>query len=561
MKKDYSILIGGAAGEGSRVAGLIGAKLLNKLGYRIFIYDDYQSLIRGGHNFSKIRASEKNILSQRRGIDFLLALNKDTAVRHRDELEQKGIIIYNSDKMKDKGIGIPIEKITKEEGGIPIMKNVALLGGFAKVIGMDWKIAEEVFKKELTKKTDLNLKIAKRAYRETKNLIKIEKLDQEPLSLLTGNEAISLGAVKAGLNLYLAYPMTPASSILHYLAAHQEEFGIAVSHPENEIAVINMALGAAYAGARTMVGTSGGGFALMTEALSMAAQSETPILIVESQRTAPSSGVPTYTGQGDLFFVMGAGHGDFLRFVIAPGDAEEAFYLTGEALNLAWKYQTPAILLVDKEVSENTFSVDKDIEKKVRPAFGEARLKRRPENFLARNKKGNYKRYKDTKGGISPLAFPGQKNIISKATSYEHDEFGISTEEEKDIEKMQNKRLKKFKKMAQEVEKLEAVKTYGKKNSQKAIVVWGSTKGPALEAVEKLGIKMIQPIFFQPFPEKQMRKALKGVEKLISIEGNSLGQMEQVLRCYGIKPDNRILKYTGRPFLPEEIEEKLKKII
>jgi len=550
MKKDYSILIGGAAGEGSRVAGLLGAKLLNKLGYRIFIYDDYQSLIRGGHNFSKIRASEKKILSQRRGIDFLLALNKDTIERHKDNLGKKGIIIYNSDKMKDRGIGIPIEKITKEEGGIPIMKNVALLGGFAKVIGMDWKIAEEVFKKELTKKTDLNLKIAKRAYRETKNLIKIEKLDQEPLSLLTGNEAISLGAVKAGLNLYLAYPMTPASSILHYLAAHQEEFNIAVSHPENEIAVINMALGAAYAGARTMVGTSGGGFALMTEALSMAAQSETPILIVESQRTAPSSGVPTYTGQGDLFFVMGAGHGDFLRFVIAPGDAEEAFYLTGEALNLAWKYQTPAILLVDKEVSENTFSVDKDIEKKVRP-----------ENFLARNKKGNYKRYKDTKEGISPLAFPGQKNIISKATSYEHDEFGISTEEEKDIEKMQNKRLRKFKKMAQEVEKLEAVKTYGKKNSQKAIVVWGSTKGPALEAAEKLGIKMIQPIFFQPFPEKQMRKALKGVKKLISIEGNSLGQMEQVLRCYGIKPDNRILKYTGRPFLPEEIEEKLKKII
>jgi len=550
MKKDYSILIGGAAGEGSRVAGLLGAKLLNKLGYRIFIYDDYQSLIRGGHNFSKIRASEKKILSQRRGIDFLLALNKDTIERHKDNLGKKGIIIYNSDKMKDRGIGIPIEKITKEEGGIPIMKNAALLGGFAKVIGMDWKIAEEVFKKELTKKTDLNLKIAKRAYRETKNLIKIEKLDQEPLSLLTGNEAISLGAVKAGLNLYLAYPMTPASSILHYLAAHQEEFNIAVSHPENEIAVINMALGAAYAGARTMVGTSGGGFALMTEALSMAAQSETPILIVESQRTAPSSGVPTYTGQGDLFFVMGAGHGDFLRFVIAPGDAEEAFYLTGEALNLAWKYQTPAILLVDKEVSENTFSVDKDIEKKVRP-----------ENFLARNKKGNYKRYKDTKEGISPLAFPGQKNIISKATSYEHDEFGISTEEEKDIEKMQNKRLRKFKKMAQEVEKLEAVKTYGKKNSQKAIVVWGSTKGPALEAAEKLGIKMIQPIFFQPFPEKQMRKALKGVKKLISIEGNSLGQMEQVLRCYGIKPDNRILKYTGRPFLPEEIEERVKKII
>ena len=551
MKRDYSVLIGGEAGEGSRVAGLLIAKLLNNLGYRIFIYEDYQSLIRGGHNFSKIRASDKTILSQRKGIDFLLALNKNTLLKHRNDLDKRGIVIYNSDKMSEKGIGVPIERITQEEGGIPIMKNVALLGGFAKVIGVDWETAKEVFEKELTKKTELNLKIAKRAYEETKNSLKIEKLNQEPLSLLTGNEAIALGAVKAGLSLYFAYPMTPASSILHYLASHQEEFGIAVSHPENEIAVINMALGAAYTGARTMVGTSGGGFALMTEALSMAAQSETPILIVESQRTAPSTGVPTYTGQGDLFFVMGAGHGDFLRFVIAPGDAEESFYWSGKALNLAWKYQTPAILLVDKEVSESTFSVNKDIEKRVKIE----------KISLTKNFKNGYKRYKDTKEGISPLALPGQKNIISKATSYEHDEFGISTEEEREIGKMQEKRLRKFKKMTEEVEKLEAVKVYGKKDSKKAIVVWGSTKGPALEVAEKLGIKMIQPLFFQPFPEKQMKKAIKGLKKLISIETNSLGQMEKVLRCYGIKPDNRILKYTGRPFLPEEIEEKLKKII
>ena len=551
MKRDYSVLIGGEAGEGSRVAGLLIAKLLNNLGYRIFIYEDYQSLIRGGHNFSKIRASDKTILSQRKGIDFLLALNKNTLLKHRNDLDKRGIVIYNSDKMSEKGIGVPIERITQEEGGIPIMKNVALLGGFAKVIGVDWEIAKEVFEKELTKKTELNLKIAKRAYEETKNSLKIEKLNQEPLSLLTGNEAIALGAVKAGISLYFAYPMTPASSILHYLASHQEEFGIAVSHPENEIAVINMALGAAYTGARTMVGTSGGGFALMTEALSMAAQSETPILIVESQRTAPSTGVPTYTGQGDLFFVMGAGHGDFLRFVIAPGDAEESFYWSGKALNLAWKYQTPAILLVDKEVSESTFSVNKDIEKKVKIE----------KISLTKNWENGYKRYKDAKEGISPLALPGQKNIISKATSYEHDEFGISTEEEREIGKMQEKRLRKFKKMTEEVEKLEAVKVYGKKDSKKAIVVWGSTKGPALEVAERLGIKMIQPLFFQPFPERQMKKAIKGLRKLISIEANSLGQMEKVLRCYGIKPDNRILKYTGRPFLPEEIEEKLKKII
>ena len=562
MGKDYSILIGGEAGEGSRKAGLLIAKLLNRFGYRIFIYDDYQSLIRGGHNFSKIRASDKKILSHRKKIDFLLALNKDTIEKHKNDLDQGGMLIYNSDKInphtndigvgvKEKGIGIPIEKITKEEGGIPIMKNAALLAGFAKIIGINWKVVEEVFKKELTKKTELNLKIAERAYKETKNLININRLNQEPLPLLTGNEAISLGAVKAGLDLYIAYPMTPASSILHYLAAHKEEFNIAVTQFENEISVINSAIGAAYAGARSMVGTSGGGFALMTEALSLAAQSETPILIVESQRAAPATGVPTYTAQADLFFTIGAGHGDLVRFVIAPGDADEALYWAGTALNLSWKYQTPSILLVDKEISESTFSLNKTIVDKVNY-----------EKPLIWNGKGEYKRYKDTKDGVSPLSFPGQKDVISKGTSYEHDEFGITVEEdEKIIEKMQNKRLRKFKKMQEEVDKFEAVKVYGNQDSKKAIVVWGSTKGPAKEAAEKLGIKMVQPIIIEPFPEKQMKEALEGVEKLISIETNASGQMEKVLRCFGIKVDNKILKYTGRPFLPEEIEEKLKEII
>jgi len=550
MDEDYSILVGGEAGEGSRKAGLLIAKLLNRLGYKIFIYDDYQSLIRGGHNFSKIRASNKKVLSHRSKVDFLLALNKDTVGRHKAELDRQGIIVYNSDKIKEEGIGIPIEKITGEEGGVPIMKNVALVAGFAKIIGIDWQVVEDVFKKELEKKTELNLKIAKRTYTETRNSIKIKEIDQEPSPLLTGNEAIALGAVKAGLDLYIAYPMTPASSILHYLAAHKKELNIAVAHLENEISVINTAIGAAYAGARTMVGTSGGGFALMTEALSLAAQSETPIVIVETQRPAPGTGVPTYTSQGDLLFSITAGHGDFLRFVIAPGDAREAFYWAGEILNLSWKYQTPSILLADKEISESTFSFDKDIIDKVKY--------KKP---LEWDGEEDYKRYKDTENGISSLAFPGQKNVISKATSYEHDEFGITAEEDEGIiEKMQNKRLKKFKKMKEEVEGLEAINVYGNDKSKKAIVAWGSTKGPAKEIAEKLNIKMIQPLIIEPFPERKMKKALEGVEKLISIETNALGQMEQVLKCYGIKPDHKILKYTGRPFLPEEIEKKLKEV-
>ena len=552
MEKDYSILVGGEAGQGSRKAGLLIAKVLNRVGYKIFIYDDYQSLIRGGHNFSKIRASEKDILSHREKIDFLLALNKDTIEKHKKNLDENGVIVYNGDNSsKEKEIGIPAKEIVEKEGGIPIMQNAALVAGFGRVIGIEWETMEEVLKEEFPKKTELNLKIAKRAFNKTGDSpIKIEKLEKEPVPLLTGNEAIALGATKAGLDLYIAYPMTPATSILHYLAAYRKEFDICVCQLENEIAVITAAIGAAYTGAKTMVGTSGGGFALMTEGISLAAQSETPVLIVESQRSGPATGVPTYVEQADLLFVLESGHGDFLRFVAAPGDANEAFLLAGMLLNLSWKYQTPSILLIDKEISESTFCFDKSLVEKVKN-----------EKPLLWDGSGEYKRYKNTKDGISPLAYPGQKNVISKATSYEHDEFGITIEEEEDvIKEMQDKKLRKFKKMREEVDNIEAVKVYGNKNSKTAIIAWGSTKGPAKEAAEKLDIKMIQPIIIQPFPEKQMKEALLGVEKIISIETNALGQMEKVLNCHGIKADERILKYTGRPFVPEEIIKEVRKL-
>lgn len=548
MTKDYSILIGGEAGQGTRLAGLIIAKLFNHLGYHIYIYEDYQSLIRGGHNFSQIRAAEKEIQSRKEKIDFLLTLDENTLNIHKKYLDKKGIIVFNSDKIRsNKGIGIPIQTITKELEGPPIMANTALIAAFAKVVGIDWEILEEVFKKEIKKATELNLKIARRAYELPKNLVKLEKIKQSPSLLLTGNEATALGAVKAGLGLYFAYPMTPATSILNYLARHQGDFNIRALQPEDEISVINMALGASFGGAKVMVGTSGGGFDLMVEALSLAGQSETPILIIESQRAGPSTGMPTYNLQGDLNFVISAGHGDFLRLVIAPGDAEQCLYYSGLGLNLAWRYQTPVILLLDKDVSENTFSVNERILSQIKA--------KKP---LLWDKKGDYKRYKITKDGISPLAFPGQKGVIVKANSYEHDEYGITTDDEPKVAKMQEKRMRKFQKMREEVEKLEAVKVYGKKNSDKAIVAWGITKGAAKTAAENLGIKLIQPIIIEPFPEKQIKEALKGVKKLVSVEMNTFGQMAEVLRGYGIKVDGKILKYTGRPFFAREIEEKLK---
>jgi len=572
MSKDFSILIGGEAGQGSRMAGLIIAKIFNFIGYKIYIYEDYQSLIRGGHNFSQIRAAEKEFQSRKEKIDFLLALDEKTINLHKKDLEKNGLIIFNANKVKSKDynppttlpvkdgaprMGIEIEKIAKEMGGKPIMANMALIADFAKIIGLDWEILEGVLRREIKKEIDLNLKIGKRAYEISKNLLKIEKISKEPTLLLTGNEATALGAVKAGLKFYFAYPMTPATSIMNFLAK-REDLNVKVIQPENEISVINMALGASFAGVRSAVGTSGGGFALMTEGLSLAGQSETPIFIIESQRGGPSTGMPTYNLQGDLLFVLSAGHGDFPRFVIAPGDAEQCLYYSALGLNLAWKYQTPVILLLDKDVSENTFSVDEKILSSIKPE--NALLWDKGPAFAKASAGKEYKRYKITEDGISPLAFPGSKNVIVKSTSYEHDEYGITIESE-EVEKMQEKRLRKYETMSKEVEKLEAIKVYGNKKSDIAIVAWGITKGAAKEVAENLGIKLIQPIIVEPFPKDKMKKALNGVKKLFSVELNTSGQMAKVLNSQGIKVDGKILKYTGRPFFTKEIEEKLKKIL
>jgi len=553
MNIDYSILIGGAAGLGSRRAGLLIAELFSALGYYVFIYDDYQSLIKGGHSFSNIRISASKKLSSCSKIDFLIALDKYTWDKHQHELKKEGVLVYNSDKFnisRNQAVGIPAQSIVQDAGGKKIMENIALVAGFTRILGIEWKILEELLIKEFNKNRNINLQIAKISFsRQSKSLIKIKKIKKQKFHLLTGNEAIAQGAVKSGLSLYFAYPMTPATGILHYLAEHSEKFRVKIVQLENEIAVVNAALGSVYAGLPSMVGTSGGGFALMTEALSLACQAEIPLLVVNSQRAAPASGVPTYTAQGDLSFALTAGHGDIVKFLVAPGDAEESCYWAGKLLSLSWQYQTPSVLLVDKQISESTFSFDERILEKIKPI-----------KYLKGDARRKYMRYQNTKRGISPLLFPGKKGVIVKANSYEHNEFGITVEDEFSVQKMQDKRLRKYKEMKETVEKMQAVKIYGNQKSSSAILAWGSTKGPAKEAAESLNVKMIQPLVIQPFPEKQMKKALKGVKSLVLIEGNALGQLYSVLTSYGIKIDAKILKYNARPFLAGEIKKALDKI-
>jgi 2-oxoglutarate ferredoxin oxidoreductase subunit alpha len=554
---DFSILIGGKAGDGIDKAGLIIARILNQLGYRLYIYRDYPSIIRGGHTFSIIRASKNKIATHLNKVDFLLALNQDCVDFHKDKFKETTFVIYDSDLVKSESLpagrqalGLPLGKIIKEEDAPAVMRNSCIIGGFCKAIGLKWDILERVFKKNIHKEIDLNLKVALRAYNEAREFVKVETLLNKRLPVLTGNEAIALGLIKGGLKAYIAYPMTPSSSILHFLAESADDFSLKVIHPESEIAVILMALGFSYAGERVAVGTSGGGFCLMTEGLSLAGMAELPIVIVVGQRPGPSTGVPTHTAQSDLHFVLNAGQGEFPRFLVSPGDAEEAYFWSCVALNTSWKYQIPSIILADKSLCEGVYSFDID-------SIGEME----EENPILWDKKESYKRYLDTETGVSPLSFVPDKEAIIKVDSYAHDEFGITTEEAQEIKSMQDKRLRKSQYLMKELEKYDPVKIYGNKNSSVALICWGSNKGVCVEAAENLGLKVIHPVVLSPFPIKEFQDSLSGVQNLICVENNSTAQLASLINRYGFRVNEKILKYDGRPFSLDELEERLKDLV
>ena len=547
----FSVLIAGKAGDGINQAGLLLSRLLSELGYRIYMSFDYQSLIRGGHNFSVVRASGAPVAACRDKIDFLLALNQDAIDLHKQKLTDSSRIAYDSDSIKSdpaagQGLGLPLSKIVKEEGAVPIMRNSCLTGAFSRSVGIQWEVLEKVFRKHIPRQTDLNLKLARRGFDSAKQVIQLEPLKQTPLPIFTGNEAIGLGLINAGLKTYVAYPMTPSSNLLHFLADVADDFSLKVIHPESEIAVILMALGFSYAGEKVAVGTSGGGFCLMNEGLSLSGMAELPVVIVVGQRPGPSTGLPTYTSQTELHFVLNAGQGEFVRFVVAPGDAEQAFYWSQVALNVSWKYQVPSIILSDKEMAEGAFSFDVDSVKGVAE-----------QGPILWDRKDVYKRYKETETGVSPLTFVPDKDAIIKVNSYEHDEFGITTEEALATKRIQEKRLRKEKPLSQELEGYDTVSTYGKKDSPIALLCWGSNKGVCTEVGENLGLRVVQVHVFSPFPVKKLDQALEGVKKLVSVENNATGQLARLVKSYGFTVDTRISKYDGRPFTVDQLQREL----
>ncbi|MCX6668234.1 MAG: 2-oxoacid:acceptor oxidoreductase subunit alpha [Methanothrix sp.] len=554
MKMDnFSTLIGGIAGDGINEAGVTVGRLFSRLGYHIYMYYDYPSLIRGGHNFSLVRASSHKIGTHMDQVDVLIALNQETLEKHLGRLKDSSFVIYDMDKVKaegfkQKGCGLPVSGILKEEGALPIMRNTCILGGFCRVVGIEWAVLEDVLRKHIPKKLEQNLQVARRGYDSAVEFCRVEKLDMPTLPIMTGNQAIGLGLIKAGLGAYVAYPMTPSSSLLDFMARFAPDFGLKVVHPENEIAVMLMAQGFAYAGIKAAVGTSGGGFCLMTEGLSLAGMAEMPVVIIMGQRTGPSTGLPTYTAQGDLHFILNAGQGEFPRFVVSPGDAEEAYYWSGVALNMAWKFQVPAFILSDKTVSEGQYSFDL-------AAAGDLR----EEAYPLWKGQGRYHRYQYTETGVSPLAFPPQKGQVIKVDSYAHDEYGITTEEPKITKDMNDKRLLKGGSLAKDLEGYETVKVAGE--GKTALLFWGSNKGVCLEAAEKLRLRAVQVLVLSPFPEEKLKEALAGIERVIAVECNSTAQLARLAGCYGFKTQDRILKYDGRPFSLNDLEAELGKVL
>ncbi|TKJ19255.1 MAG: 2-oxoacid:ferredoxin oxidoreductase subunit alpha [Promethearchaeota archaeon Loki_b32] len=547
----FTFLVGGKAGEGVKKAGSVASHIFSSMGRHVFQMDDYMSLIRGGHNFSVISTAHRWISSHYMKANLVVNFDKRSCETHVNDIAENGIMIFNSDEQElENGIGIPLTSEAEKYPMKNLMFGVGAVAILAATIGFEKEEMNQIIKDEYPRGIENNIEFASTiydiVYPDCGNKFFLEKGDRER-PIITGNEAISLGAIAGGLDVYYGYPMTPASTILHTLAREAENFGLAVVHAESEIAVINMAIGSAFTGARAMVGTSGGGFALMTEGLSLAGITEAPVLIILSQRPGPATGVPTYTEQADLAFALSAGHGDFLRIVASPTTVREAYYLTAEMLDLVWKFQTPGILLTEKHLSESSMTVEIDLEKS---KWAEPKM----------YKDGNYKRYQDKDDGISPMLFPPSKKII-KWNSYEHDELGITTEDAKKISFMHDKRNKKLETLIDYLKEQQIVKIIrGENNSN--IFTYGSTYMSVLEALRcgSLNPTTVAPIYLNPLPIWEL-KEFKNQDNIV-IEQSSTGQFTKLLKeKAGLNVRNTIKKYDGRPFDPLELSMKIKEVL
>lgn len=557
MADELTIRIAGEAGQGMQTIGLALCRVFKDCGLNIFANQDYMSRVRGGNNFFQIRTSDKPIHAFRNKANIIIALDKKSADIHKKDLVSGGVVV--SDKKKF-GItdndpvffDVPLHEIAVSTAANEIFVNTVACGVAAAFAGVNFAILEKVVQSVFKGKDDniinKNIAAAKAGYNFAKDNFKDKRffLRTPPTKktiLINGNEAIAFGAIRAGCKFYSAYPMTPSTSIMDAVAYYADKFGIVVEQAEDEIAAVNMILGASFAGVRSMASTSGGGFALMVEGVSLAGMTETPIVIVDSQRPAPATGFPTRTEQADLNFVLHSGHGEFARALYAPGTIEELFYLTVKAFNTAEKYQIPVFILTDQHLADSYRNIE---------AFdsNKAEVSR---YIISKEESKNisvYKRYALTDSGISPRAVPSWINDVIYVDSDEHTEEGHITEDAAIRTKMVEKRF--HKKMAGLSKEIEKPTSYNIEGSQIILVGFGSTYGVMKEtcgSMEEIKAGFIHLSQVWPFPAEDMVRLLKDAKKIVTVENNAGAQVARLLRREtGIEVTESILKYDGRPF-------------
>lgn len=565
----FTLKIGGEAGFGIKSAGLFISRVATRSGYWIYNYTEYPSLVRGGHNVMQTTIAEEEILAPTKLTNLLISLDQITIDLHQHEIVDGGGILFDSDKNLDTSkvktsvniFKIPLVKLAQKVGGLPLMSNTVALGASLALLGGNLKhlfdMIEEEFGKKKPEMVKVNQDAAKSGYDYiTENYkdkivgVLKQKEKVEKKMIVTANETIAMGAIAAGMQFYCSYPMTPATNILHTLAPMQEKFGFLFKQPEDEIAAINMIIGAANAGARAMTGTSGGGFCLMTEGYGLAGITETPIVIIDAMRGGPATGIPTWSEQSDLRMVLSAHQGDFPRIVLAAGDAQEAFHLTMKAFNLAEKYQTPVVILVDKLNGENDQSY-------IPFKYDEYQIDR---GKYSTEKNENYLRYKLSEDGISARSPMGVGNFFI-ANSDEHDEQGLSNEEIENRNLQMKKRMKKLD-VCSECDMIDPV-LYGPDEADVTLISWGSNKGAILEALKVLpNVNYFHIQMINPFPTKQVAERLRKSKYLINVEQNFTAHMGALIReKTGIEILDNLLKYDGRQIYPEEVVEKVKKVL
>lgn len=576
MKDSITWTIGGEAGFGIMSSGTVLARTFTRVGYYVFAVNDYPSLIRGGHNVVTVRISSSKFYGVSKYSDILVALNAETVERHKDMLSDGAAVLYDpNDKEWTPSdfpravtrIPIPLRNMIAELKADAIMRNTILLGATVALLGAPFEALFSVIRDQFIKKGEevvaQNEKIARAGYEYIKT--KYGSVDGLHLSggtvsqkqlVINGSEAVGLGAVRAGLKFAAIYPMTPINALITFLADHAKDVGLVYKQPEDEIAGINMAIGASVAGVRSMVATSGGGFALQVEGLSLAGMLEVPLVIDLGMRVGPATGMPTYTEQGELLFAIHAGHGEFARIVLAPGDAQEAYALTIQAFNLADVYQVPVFLLTDKYLNESQWCIPMS-------EFSKPVTIDRGKMVIGDTEKpdGSFLRY-DTAApdGVSLRSVPGTKNGQYYANSYEHDARGHVTDSASGRAAMVEKRLRKAAAIQRAI--LEPLR-FGDEHPDILLLTWGTTKGAVLTAMEmlrhlgkKVGVVTYPWLF--PFPAEATKTLCRNAGRIVDVEQNATGQLATLIRAEtGIEITEKLLKYDGRPWLPEEIVEKL----